>query len=262
MKWPKILAMVRHGKSAFNELTEQRNSDPLWKEFVTEFSKDHRAQRTRKLARAIMEKYPLPYSDYETPLTEFGKQQAHSAGLLLQTKISLPDIMLVSPYLRCRQTFDGMADAWPELKTVRRDFDRRLAERNIGIGILYNNWRLFQVFHPEQKDFYDRLGKTAYFFYQHPQGQSVPQMQDQDQLLFATLIREYAGKSVLLLTHHVRILSIRATLERMTPEEFVALDREDPPQNCSLTVYRGEPILGKKGRLVRKEYNVVAEETK
>lgn len=260
MKWPKMLALVRHGKSAFNELTERRNGDPLWKEFVTEFNKDHRAKRTRELAAVIMEKYPLPYSDYETPLTEFGKKQARSAGILLQTKISPPDIILISPYLRCRQTFGGIADAWPELKTVRRDFDGRLEERDIGIGIMYNNWRLFQTFHPEQKDFYDRLGPTAYFFYAHPQGQSPRRMQTDDRSLLTTLIREYAGKCVLLVTHHVRILTLCATIERMTPEEFVALDHEDPPKNCSITIYEGEPELGRKGKLVRKEYNVVAED--
>lgn len=254
--------MARHGESVYQDVVKRRNRDPLWKEFITEFNKDHRMQRTRELAAAIMEKYPLPYSDYETPLTEFGKEQARSAGLLLQTKIPLPDIVLVSPYLRYRQTLDGLTETWPELKTVRRDFDERLEERDIGIGIMYNNWRLFQTFHPEQKDFYDRLGPTAYFFYAHPQGQSPRRMQTDDRSLLTTLIREYAGKCVLLVTHHVRILTLRATIERMTPEEFVALDREDPPQNCSLTIYEGEPELGAKGKLVRKEYNVVAENNK
>lgn len=259
MKWPKILALVRHGKSAYNALAERKNSDPLWHEFVQEFNKDHRAERTRKLAAEVCTRYPLPYSDYETPLIEYGIKQARMAGALLQTKIPLPDVVLVSPYLRCRQTFGGLAETWPELKRVRRDFDRRLAERNIGLGILYNNWRVFQTFHPEQKDFYEKLGETAYFFYKYPQGQSIVQMQDQDQSLLATLTREYAGKCVLLVTHHLRILSIRATLERLTPEEFIALDHEDPPKNCSITIYEGAQELGAKGKLVQKEYNVVAE---
>lgn len=262
MKWPKILAMVRHGESVYQDVVKRRNSDPLWHEFMQEFNKNHRTKQTRELAAAVMKKYPLPYSDYETPLIEYGIKQARMAGALLKTKIPLPDIVLVSPYLRCRQTFDGLAEAWPELKTVRRDFDRRLAERNIGLGILYNNWRVFQTFHPKQKDFYEKLGKTAYFFYKYPQGQSIIQMQDQDHSLLATLISEYADKCVLQVTHHLRILSIRATLERLTPEEFIALDHEDPPKNCSITIYEGEPELGAKGRLVRKEYNVVAEEKK
>lgn len=260
MKWPKILGMARHGESVYQDLVKRRNSDPLWHEFVQEFNKNHRAERTRELATIIMEKYPLPYSDYETPLTGYGMEQARMAGALLKTKISLPDIILISPYIRCRQTFDGFAEAWPALKTARRDFDGRLEERDIGIGIMYNNWRLFQTFYPEQKDFYDRLGSTAYFFYQHPQGQSPRHMQTDDRSLLATLIREYAGKCVLLITSHVRILTLRATIERMTPEEFVALDHEDPPKNCSLTIYEGEPELGAKGRLVQREYNVVAEE--
>jgi broad specificity phosphatase PhoE len=70
-----------------------------------------------------------------------------------------------------------------------------------------------------------------------------------------TLIREYAGKRVLAVTHHLTILAIRAQLERLGPEEFIALDRNEKPINCGVTIYRGDPNQGEDGRLILAQYN-------
>jgi broad specificity phosphatase PhoE len=73
--------------------------------------------------------------------------------------------------------------------------------------------------------------------------------------MIGTLIREYAGKNMLMVTHHLTILSIRANLERLTPDEFIRLDQEEKPVNCGVTVYTGNSTVGKDGKLILDRYN-------
>jgi broad specificity phosphatase PhoE len=71
----------------------------------------------------------------------------------------------------------------------------------------------------------------------------------------STLVREYSGQRVMLITHHLTILSIRAILERLSSSEFVDLDKKQKPVNCGVTIYHGEAGVGKNGRLIMDEYN-------
>lgn len=257
MKWPNSLTLVRHGQSAFNELKERRQKYHLYKEFVKAFEKDYLSGETKRLAEEVKAMFQLDYSDYKTPLTEKGKKQARAAGKHLKTLIALPDIVILSPYLRCRQTFDEMTAGWGELKSVKTYTDELIEERNTGLGILYNDWRLFFAFHPEQ---YLLNKKDGYYHYCYPQGESVKIVRRRVRQWFNTLVREFSEKNVFVVTHHLTKLSIRANLERMTPEEFVKLDAENPPKNCSITIYRGYPNLGSDGKLLLdpNEYNITA----
>ncbi len=65
-----------------------------------------------------------------------------------------------------------------------------------------------------------------------------------------------AVMNVLVVTHHVTILAVRATLERLSPEEFIKLDEHEKPLNCGVTIYRGIPDKGKDGQLELMDYNV------
>lgn len=259
MKWPAVLLLVRHGESWFNEMQKRRRAHPFWQEFIKEFDKDYTSPRTRELAEEILRLFPQKYPDYETPLTERGKMQAQKTGLWLKEKIEPPHVVIVSPYLRCRETLVEMTGVWPELKNSEYYTDELVAERDIGEAIRYGNWRLFYVFHPEQKEVYDSLGTCNYYFYRYPQGQNIPDMRLQTRIWTGTLTREFSGKRVLVVMHHLRLLAIRANLERMTPEEFLALDNANPPKNCSVTIYRGEPRIGRagQGKLVLEDYNLV-----
>lgn len=252
MKWPKSITLIRHGQSAYNALRDTKRNDPEYERFRKAFNKDFRSPETLELAELMRARYALSVGDYETSLTEEGNKQALVTGQKLAATSSVPYVIFYSPYIRVRDTLQGIQKGWEALKAVRTIPDDRIREQEHGLSLLYNDWRLFQVFHPEQKLLHDLLGP---YWYQYPQGESVSQVRDRIRLILTMLIREWAEKDVWLVTHHLTILSIRANLERLTPEEFIRLDKEEKPINCGVTRYRGNPLAGKDGRLELEFYN-------
>lgn len=265
MKWPYTLALVRHGESKFNKAKKVLEAHPKWKAFVDEFNKNYRSRKVKNMARELLKLFPASYCDYTTPLTASGRIQAIEAGKYLATLIPPPNVAITSPYLRCRDTLSRMRKGWPAglgvfgvPTAVPHYTDELLVERDVGLRAAYFHWRIFYALHPEQKAFYDHFGDLAYYCYRFPQGENMHDVRFRIRKWLDTLVREYAEKNVLVVTHHITILAIRANLERMTPEEFLKLDKENPPKNCSITIYRGDPALGKDGRLVLERYNEIA----
>ena len=154
MKWPEYFAFVRHGESEFNKMKKIKAQDPMWKEFMEHFRKNHRSDFTHALAKKLLHKYRLPYSDYDTPLSTEGHYEALHTGGHLKNLLELPDVIITSPYLRCLQTLEGLKAGWPKLKNVKCYKEGRVRERGIGIAIQYPDWKLFYNFHPEQKKYY------------------------------------------------------------------------------------------------------------
>ena len=252
MKWPASVTLIRHAQSAYNVLRDEKEGDLEYHAFKAAYERDYRSAETLRLAKSMRKKFSLNVSDYETPLTWQGTRQSEATGRTLGEIVPLPDIIFYSPYMRVRNTQDGLCKGWPALKGVRSVAEDRLREQEHGLSLLYSDWRLFHVFHPEQKEFRDLLGP---YWYQFPQGESVSQVRDRSRDVLSMLIRECSGMHVMLLTHHLTILSQRANLERLTPEEFIHLDEHEKPFNCGVTHYVGNPNEGKDGKLVLKFYN-------
>ena len=57
------------------------------------------------------------------------------------------------------------------------------------------------------------------------------------------------------ITHHLTILATRANFERLSPKEFLHLDKHEKPLNCGVTRYIGNPNLGSRGKLELCQYN-------
>jgi hypothetical protein len=57
------------------------------------------------------------------------------------------------------------------------------------------------------------------------------------------------------ITHHLTILATRANFERLSPAQFLHLDKHAKPLNCGVTRYVGNPQLGTQGKLEMHEYN-------
>lgn len=252
MKWPKSLTIIRHGESAYNVLRAQKEDDALYKEFKIAFEKDYQSPQTIELAKQVQKKFTLGVSDYDTPLTEEGIRQARETGRNLLDNMFLPDVVFVSPYLRTRETFKFLAEEFSGLSKGKVVYDDRIREQEHGLSLLYNDWRVFHTFHPEQKKLHGLMGR---YWYQYPQGESVSNVRDRNRDFTRMLIREYAGKRVLLVSHHLTILSFRGIFERLSPEEFVYLDEHEKPVNCGVTTYIGNPKLGTDGKLELVEYN-------
>jgi broad specificity phosphatase PhoE len=254
MKWPKQLMAVRHGQSAYNALREAKDVDPVVQEFKAEYDRDHTSPRARELAESVRKQYSLKTSDYLTPLTAAGIQQARITGSAMNSEVAfkLPDVIYVSPYSRTRATLAGLIHGWPELAKVKTIVEDRIREQEHGLSLLYNDWRVFHVFHPEQKLYRNLMGQ---YWYQYPQGESVSDVRDRIRSFIGTLIREHAGERVLLVTHHLTILSLRAILERLSPEQFIHLDEVAKPVNCGVSIYDADASAGKQGKLRLSLYN-------
>ncbi len=254
MKWPASVTLIRHGQSTYNVLREAKDKDPEYQTFKAAFNANPRAHETLQLAGYMRGKYAMQTSDYETPLTRGGQIQAVKTGERLHEIIPLPEIVFHSPYERVRSTLHGLFIGWPELADlgVPKVAEDRIREQEHGLSLLYSDWRMFHTFHPEQKELHDLLGP---YWYQYPQGESVSQVRDRTRDVLSMLIRECADMHVMLVTHHLTILSLRANLERLTPEEFIHLDEHEKPVNCGVTHYIGKPDEGKDGKLVLDFYN-------
>ena len=259
MKWPKELVLIRHAESIYNFSKIQKDTDPEYQKFKELYEEGEKndfkfSREIIKLAIKLKGHYFLGKSDFETPLTKIGHEQAYKTGRAMSEVIELPRCVFVSPYLRTEETLMELRRGWPELAKIKTITDERIRERQIGLLELYNDYRIFNVFYPEQGRL-RKLQKDVY--YQFPQGESIIDVQLRNRQAFQTITREYPNKKVWLITHHLTILSIRSLLERWRMEEFIAADKNHKPKNCGITIYKGNPNQGSNGKLVLQEYNKI-----
>lgn len=260
MKWPNSLVFLRHGQSEFNALKERRANVEGYDEFKKlferdfEFAKDGHwvSDELKTRAHEIWQKTRLLFNDFSTPLTELGSSQAEETGKKLKELVLLPDIIYVSPYLRTRQTLGGLTRSWPELKNIKIVHEERIREQEHGLAILFNDWRLYHVFNPFQALLFKLEGEYGY---RYLNGESKLDVKERVRSFFSTLIRENSEENVLMISHHLTLISLRANLERMTPEQFIEVDKKVPPINCGVTIYRGDKKQGRDGKLILEKYN-------
>lgn len=253
MKWPASITMVRHGESKYNALKHKKAHDPRYHEFLDAFDADPASPACRVLAEEAWKRHGLFTSDYETPLSWKGQGQARQTGKGLGREDSFrPDIVLVSPHLRTRQTWEEMQFGGFDAGNARVIIEDRIREQEHGLSVLYSDWRIFQVMHPEQQKLRTLAGP---YWYQYPQGESVSMVRDRARDVTTMMIREFSGLHVLMITHHLTILSMRANYERLSPEQFIELDERQKPINCGVTRYIGDPEQGTEGKLTLSEYN-------
>jgi probable phosphoglycerate mutase len=256
MKWPNTLTVVRHEESAYNALRERKKADPVYREFLAAYERRREDPDTvRGLALALVADggFLLGVGDHDTGTTERGAHQAETTGRRLSDLIQLPDVIFVSPYKRTRTTLGHMAIGWPALADVRTVEEERIREQEHGLSLLYNDWRIFNVLHPEQEQLRELEGE---YWYRYPQGENVPDVRERVRSWTGALTRDYSGQNVLAVTHHLSILGLRANFERFGAEEFLELNEQERPVNCGATIYRGAPDQGSNGRLLLDQYNV------
>ncbi len=254
IKWPRQVDLVRHAQSTYNLSKDFQNSQPLYKAFLAEYSKDSHGKHARQLAEQLVSEYAEIASDTTTGITEEGKVDIIRTGTYMAEHHALPDVIYVSPYDRTKQTLQVLLKAWPELHKVRIIEEERIREKEFGLRLLYGDHKIFYCLHPDQKRLYDIQGR---YWYRQPQGENIADMRLRLRSWTNTLTRDYAGKRVLAVTHHLTILAFRANIERLTAEQFIQLDKTAQPGNASLTTYKGEmqPKTGRERlRLVRYDF--------
>lgn len=253
MKWPRQQVIIRHARSQYNALKDQKNSSELYQEFKHEFNLTPDSKKTKKLAKEVQKTFALNVSDRQTPLTAEGCEQALLTGKALSTVMEKPNVIICSPYLRTRQTLEKLIESWPTLGDVKVYYEERIRELDHGRALLYNDWRVFQALNPKERKLYQLLGPYDYRF---PNGENVPDVRLRVHDEQATITREFSGQIVWEICHHLTLLAKRANQERLGPEEFQELDTNSKPVNCGVTVYEGKADRGKAGHLVLAEYNI------
>lgn len=260
MKWPTTLIFIRHGESAFNALKEKKKCiadydefrDLFTKEFTEAETSDWPSKKLTEMANEIWEACRLNEGDYATELTEIGRAQARKTGEELARQSYLPDIVFVSPYVRTRQTLEEIQKGWPALRDVRVVSEERIREQEHGLSTLYNDRSVYFTLNPLQGLLYKLEGDYAY---RYPNGENKADVRDRVRSFLSTTIREYPEKTVLSISHHLTLLSLRANLERWDREQFMKVDYEDHPINCGVTIYKGDSTKGQNGRLILESYN-------
>ena len=228
---PGHLWIVRHGESAGN-LARQ-------------------AALAAKLARI-----DLSTRDVDVPLSPLGERQADALGRWF-AEIPVkqqPEIVLVSPYLRARETASRIhAQGGTPVAPGRFGVDERLREKEFGVLDLLTR-RGIETDFPDQARFRTILGK---FYHRPPGGESWCDVILRLRSLLDTMHLHYAGRRVMIVAHQVVVLCLRYLLEGMDEAGILAVDREGDVANCGITEYASDPAGGL--RLVRYNFTVPLE---
>lgn len=253
MKWPESLTLIRHDESEYNALKKKLKQNSKYQKFRAEFEKDPLSEKAVKLAEELKDEVSIKSGDWNTPLAEDAGHQTEKMATKLKELIKLPDVIFVSPYKRTHHTLEFLKRGWPELKSIKTVEEERIREQEHGLVTIYNDWRIFQTLHPEQRELYNLEGE---YYYRFPQGENVEDVRERTRSWFNTLTRDFPEKNVLAVTHHLTILAVRANLERLNAKDFLYLDEHEKPINAGVTIYRGNPELGKDGKLILESYNM------
>ncbi|HEY0700680.1 MAG TPA: histidine phosphatase family protein [Micromonospora sp.] len=185
--------------------------------------------------------------DADVPLSATGREQARAVGRWLAR---LPDqqrpaVAVSSPYLRTAQTAEiALGDSGVPLS-----FDERLRDRELGILDLHTSHGV-RARLPEEAARRARLGK---FYYRPPGGESWTDVALRLRGILGDLRRDHDDQRVLLFGHEAVVMLLRYLVEGLDESDLLALAREHPVANCSVTGWRRD----RRGRLVLDTFNDV-----
>ncbi len=216
--WPGHLWIVRHGESAGNVARE--------------------AALAAKLPRI-----DLSIRDVDVPLSPLGERQADALGRwFAEMPVERqPEVVLVSPYLRARETASRIhAQGGTPVAPGRFGVDERLREKEFGVLDLLTRLGI-ETHYPDQARFRALLGK---FYHRPPGGESWCDVILRLRSLLETMRLHDAGRRVLIVAHQVVVLCLRYLLEGMDEAGILAVDREGDIANCGITEYAPDSAGG------------------
>ena len=182
-------------------------------------------------AESQIEMLDIADRDMDVPLSDLGAEQAVAFGEWLGRQEHPPEVVLSSPYVRAVQTAElAIGAAGLDLNVHR---DERLRERELGILDLLTRHGV-QTRYPDEARRRERLGK---FYHRPPGGESWVDVALRIRSLRDSLGREHLDKRVLMVCHEVVIVIWRYLVEDLDEQTALALSRDHPLANCSLTRY-------------------------
>jgi 2,3-bisphosphoglycerate-dependent phosphoglycerate mutase len=198
------LAVVRHGQSTGNVTAEEAEVGGL-------------------------DVIDIPERDADVPLSDTGREQAEAVGRWLadRAEAERPDIAIISPYLRARQTAE-LALAGTGIPGI---VDERMRDRELGILDLLTG-RGVAARLPDEARRRQRLGK---FYYRPPGGESWADVLLRLRAVLRELQEDRPGGRVLLFAHEATVLLARYLAERLSEAELMAVAHATTIANCSVS---------------------------
>jgi len=230
-KWPQQIWLVRHGQSAGNV-----------------------ARDAAEAARGMM--IDIAERDVDVPLSALGKQQSRALGdwFAALPPDQQPNVVLHSPYLRAADTAHIATSGIDADNMLAVNVDERLREKEFGILDRFTTHGIAEKY-PELYEQRKHVGK---FYFRPPGGESWCDVILRLRSLLDTITREYAQERVLIVGHQVTVNCFRYLLERLDEATILEYDRQGDVPNCSVTSYRFDAAVGKRGKLVLDQLNFVA----
>lgn len=231
-----VLTLIRHGESAYNKYRANLKNSSLYQDFLKELSQiTSRNGTALEIASRLVDENKDFRITEPIPLSDEGQQQARITASRLKHLIELPDVVCVSPFRRTLDTLDCMGQGWPEINGIPVIQDERLGEQKHGSLLEYGDWKLFCFFNPEQKDLRKEQGS---YYYRFPNGESIADVRVRTKSLMDDIGEKFKRKRVLVVSHNIAILTIRANLDSLSPDEVIALNKSNEQINCGITVYK------------------------
>ena len=170
--------------------------------------------------------------DADVPLSPLGREQAAAVGSFLAglPPGERPQIAVVSPYLRTRQTAElALAEAG-----IPMVVDERLRDRELGVLDLLTG-RGVQARLPDEAARRSRLGK---FYYRPPGGESWADVLLRLRSLLREVRQDHPDGRVLLIAHDASVMMIRYLAEGLDEAELMAIAHRTSIANCSISTWR------------------------
>jgi probable phosphoglycerate mutase len=230
-RWPETLWIIRHGESAGNVARDAAHA-------------------------AGLADINIQARDVDVPLSDLGQRQSEVLGRWFadMPPDARPEVVLISPYLRSRQTAQAIRDA-AGLSSSFSKFviDERLREKEFGVLDRLTKLGIEQKY-PDQAAARALIGK---FYFRPPAGESWCDVILRLRSVLNTMSIHYGGKRVLIVAHQVVVLCMRYLLENLDEETILTIDAAGDVANCAVTEYA---ITSQKedGGLQLKRYNFVA----
>jgi len=194
----------------------------------------------------------LKVRDVDVPLSELGHRQAEAVGhwFAAMPASERPEIIISSPYIRARQTAEGICRASGIIGCSRKPIvDERLREREFGILDRLTTEGI-RALHPDQAEHRALLGK---FYHRPPGGESWVDVILRLRSALDTISLHHADRRVLIVCHQVVVLCLRYILEELDEAAVLGIDKASGVLNCGICEYdfASDDMLEAGPRLVR-----------
>lgn len=177
--------------------------------------------------------------DADVELSPLGWAQAEALGRWLAglPEGRRPEVVVCSPYLRARQTWQRAAGTAADLgaRLPEPAADARLRDRLMGELELLPIAAVAERFPAEAA----RRRAAGEFGYRPPGGESFGDIAVRLTALLEDLHRCHAGRRVLLVAHDAVVLMLRYVIERLTFDDLAAIVHDGPVANASVTCFDG-----------------------